>query len=167
MEQQQTTTPPHLTTRPETHLIGLQYAGPVHTLGTEIPKLWSALWDRVGEIPRVVDGQVGWSPCIDAGDTHTIFVGVQVEGFTRIPAGMFALTLPEQHYATLTYQGPLNGTGIHDAYVSIYNWLGEQNLQTHSIFHTVERYPERATSNKQAPDSAENTFEINIPVVKK
>jgi AraC family transcriptional regulator len=122
-----------------------------------IPAQWQRLVPHLGHIP----GQVGRTTygvvCNgdDAGNTEYI-CGVEVSDFSRLPAELSRLRIPEQRYAVFTHRDHIST--IRRTWFTIYKWLPESGYQA-AEGPEFERY-----GAEFDPRTGNGGFEIWIPL---
>jgi len=124
------------------------------------PAQWQRFAPHIGHIP----GQIGWTAygvlcnADDAGSMDYM-CGVEVSDFSRVPAELSRLRIPERKYAVFLHKGHVSTA--RQTWTAIYNqWLPEYGLKTVGG-PEFERYT--STFN---PATGEGGFEIWIPVTK-
>ncbi|TGB04431.1 GyrI-like domain-containing protein [Halobacillus salinus] len=115
----------------------------------EIPKAVDQLFVQKSEIPHVVtsNGYYGVF-MVDAchPDVDGYWVCMEVGEFGELPEGMEELTIPEQTYATITYQGP--HTYIMKAYRELHDWISKKGCERLLNTWHLEKYSAFPSSDK-------------------
>jgi AraC family transcriptional regulator len=123
-----------------------------------VPAQWQRFAPYIGHIP----GQVGRTAygviCNGDDDGNTEYVsGVEVSAFSRVPAELTRLRIPEQRYAVFTHRDHI--ASIRRTWLTIFTkWLPESGYQP-SGGPEFERYGEEFD-----PHSGTGGFEIWIPL---
>jgi predicted transcriptional regulator YdeE len=96
----------------------------------EISKASLNLQHRLKDIKHVIspDHQIG-AFIVDAASEHEdgYWVCVQVDKYEDIPRDMVTLTVPQQKYAVITYEGP--NYEIKNSYEMLHQWILQNNYQ--------------------------------------
>ncbi|WNC16680.1 GyrI-like domain-containing protein [Brevibacillus brevis] len=150
---------------PSKNVIAVSFSGTFPALVKEMPGVWEAFLQRQSEIPHVVSPHVRFDISSEnrSYQLYTEYIGVEVERFERIPAGMVGLTLPERTYACFTHSGPMDQ--VQETYRNAFRWLGEEGYRVDESALRFERYDERYTPGFHNRERKENAYDIFIPLL--
>jgi len=123
-----------------------------------IPAQWQRFQPYLGNIPGQV-GRTGYGVIYNTDDAGNVeyMSGVEVSDFSRLPAELSRLRIPEQRYAVFTQRDHI--TTIQQTWFTIFNKGLPESGHQHSGGPEFERYGEEFN-----PTTGEGGFEIWIPV---
>ncbi|MFQ5595889.1 MAG: WYL domain-containing protein, partial [Anaerolineae bacterium] len=116
-----------IVSRPAFTVAGMKYRG--KPLSDEIPELWGAFMQRMGELKHVVNPTTAYGVCDNFDESTGEFdyiAAYEVDSGADVPEGMVSVDLPAQTYAVFTCTLPTIG----DTFQSIYQeWLPQSGYQ--------------------------------------
>jgi AraC family transcriptional regulator len=123
-----------------------------------IPAQWQRFQPYLGNIPGQV-GRTGYGVIYNTDDAGNVeyMSGVEVSDFSRLPAELSRLRIPEQRYVVFTQRDHI--TTIQQTWFTIFNKGLPESGHQHSGGPEFERYGEEFN-----PTTGEGGFEIWIPV---
>lgn len=112
----------------EIKLVGFRVLCPGDQYIVEIPKASLRLSESISEIKQITNPLHLYGAFVvknDSADEDGYWVGVEVNEYEEIPAGMVTLTVPSQKYAVIRHKGA--NDKIMDSYNELHKWIDENN----------------------------------------
>jgi AraC family transcriptional regulator len=131
---------PRFETAPVRLIAGLTQRLSSHDRGA-IPALWQRFQPLIGRVPGQ-SGGVAYGVIYNSDDEGNMdyLCGVEVSGFSALPAELARLRIPEQSYAIFPHAGHVSG--IHGTWIAIMNeWLPKSGHRADDA-PFLERYDE-------------------------
>lgn len=119
--------PVQLVERHAIKVVGIKVVAPWKDLWTEVPKAWSVLRARSGEIRSRVSDVFMDVSLDETSGTYTQLVSAEVSSLEGVPDAMVALEIPAGRYLHLRHEGALDE--IPGSFGRMFDWAEQEGLR--------------------------------------